>query len=144
MGTPTSEDLGDLDGVRLLLTALETAWSRGWQPADLVRLHARRADRLAGDLLRALVGRQLATYPAGTLDPRWRAQLRELGIRVASGWAVRETMLAAGPRLGEVLASLLDFLRWLPRIELLTPLPGSAADHDAASIPRRGRSCPGN
>lgn len=126
MRTPTGEELDDHECARHLLAAIDGAWSRGWQPADLVRLHARRADRAEGDLLRALVGSQLATYPKGTLDPRWHAQLRELGMSARGDASVRAAMLAVGPRLGAVLTSLLGFLRWLPRLEHLTPLPGTA------------------
>ncbi len=126
MRTPTCEDSDEHEFARHLLTAIEEVWTRGWQPADLVRLHARRTDRVEGDLLRALVGAQLATYPTGTLHPRWHAQLRELGMEVTSDGAVHAAMLAAGPRLGRVLTSLRGFLSWLPRLEHLTPVPGTA------------------
>jgi hypothetical protein len=134
MRTPTGEEFDEHEVARHLLTAIEEVWSRGWQPAELLRLHARRADRVAIDLLRAVVGSQLATYPTGTLDPRWQAQLRELGT-AASDQAVRAAMLAAGPRLGSVLRSLLGFLIRLPQLEHLTPLPGTATAGTDASHP---------
>jgi hypothetical protein len=128
----TDEQLDDLEVVQQLLRSVEEAWARGWQPADLLRLHARRADRLSADLLRGLVGSQLGSYPSDTIDRRWRAQLRELGIEpLATGAEVTLAAVRAGRSPGDrILATLLAFLRWLPRLELLTPLPGSAPVHD--------------
>ncbi|MDN3026309.1 DUF2786 domain-containing protein [Streptomyces sp. S.PB5] len=55
---------------------LATAWRRGWQPADVVRLVRRELDDVHVRLVAALVRAQAADDRAR--GPRWRAQLEEL------------------------------------------------------------------
>ena len=57
---------------------MATAWRRGWQPADVVRIVRRELDdvhvRLVSALIRAQAPRD--DRPRG---PRWKAQLDEIG-----------------------------------------------------------------
>ncbi|WP_374935396.1 DUF2786 domain-containing protein [Streptomyces resistomycificus] len=53
-----------------------TAWRRGWQPADVVRIVRRELDDVHARVLSALI-RSQASYD-GPRGPRWTAQLDEL------------------------------------------------------------------
>ncbi|MET9733538.1 DUF2786 domain-containing protein [Streptomyces sp. NPDC006458] len=55
---------------------VETAWRRGWQPADVVRMVRRELDDVHVGLLVALVRAQVPDD--GPRGPRWNAQLAEL------------------------------------------------------------------
>jgi hypothetical protein len=120
--------------VREAVAALVQA---GWQPAELHRVVARRGDpvqaHLVDDALAAYTGR------FRTADPRWLAQIDDLGARVwwsEDGAYLRE---AAGRRrtdrvtLLDAVLALAGTLRELPPIEMLLPPPGSAP----AAVPGR-------
>ncbi|MFJ5549302.1 DUF2786 domain-containing protein [Streptomyces sp. NPDC093225] len=120
---------------RLLLARgsafVRTAWERGWQPADVLRLVRRdleeRHERLALDLI-AAEGRR---YGAGQLSERWTAQLAELGG--AGAWWGSDPEYAAGLARREsadrftLATALLETLRLLvrlPSVEPVGPVPG--------------------
>ncbi|MEW2073669.1 DUF2786 domain-containing protein [Streptomyces sp. NPDC013433] len=92
-----------------------TAWRRGWQPADVVRIVRRELDdvhvRLVSALIRAQAPRD--DRPRG---PRWKAQLDELGADDAP----------RGDRFPYATA-VLELYRLLLRLPALEPLDETAA-----------------
>jgi len=124
-------------------------WPQGWQPADLARTATRELGAAARRCVTDLMVAQLRAYPASSIDEVWHDQLADLDAKV--WWAadadyVRE--LGAEHGLGraeaiDTLVRLLNLLAQLPRLEVLTALPGQAR---AAAAGRRvpgARSAPG-
>ncbi|MEU2119667.1 DUF2786 domain-containing protein [Streptomyces sp. NPDC016459] len=105
---------------------VRTLWTRGWQPADLVRI-ARRD--LADEHLRVLTGLiRSETERYGTLPRRWRAQLDELDAtpgRPTDRFSYATTVL-----------ELYRLLVRLPRLDAVGPVPGEALPPEAAGEPR--------
>ncbi|MFF5783440.1 DUF2786 domain-containing protein [Streptomyces sp. NPDC012693] len=106
---------------------VRTLWTRGWQPADLVRI-ARRD--LADEHLRVLIGLiRSETDRYGTLPRRWRAQLDELDAaapgRPADRFSYATTVL-----------ELYRLLVRLPRLDAVGPVPGEALPPAVAGEPR--------
>ncbi len=95
-----------------------TAWRRGWQPADVVRVVRRELDdahvRLVTALIRAQAPRD--DTPRG---PRWRAQLARLGEEGADP-------APRGDRFSHATA-VLELYRLLLRLPALEPLDGTPA-----------------
>lgn len=125
--------------LRLHLDVLANkCWPDGWQPADLVRVAARELGATARAAMIDLVAAQLHTYPPATIDEVWHDQVADLGARL--WWSedaeyVRELTEARKldrPQALDLLVRLLALLAGLPRLEVLTPLPGQAR-----SAPRR-------
>ncbi|MDF9813938.1 DUF2786 domain-containing protein [Streptomyces sp. SPB162] len=126
---------------------VRSCWTRGWQPADVVRIARRRLTdghaRLTADLITA----EARTAPAdlASKDPRWAAQLAEL--RAAGPWDGAGTLLAAHGRRERLdgfsaAVSVLELLRLLGRLPRITPVtaptaaPGPADRH---AVPLLGR-----
>ncbi|MGC5033753.1 DUF2786 domain-containing protein [Micromonospora sp. DT229] len=111
-------------------------WRGGWQPAELHRVVARRGQPRQADLVTDAVAGYLRQFPAGTVDPRWRAQAEFLGAQVWwSSDARYLDELAARWRLDRVavldlVLGLLVILSTLPPIEVLLPPPGSPVPGD--------------
>lgn len=106
---------------------VRTLWTRGWQPADLVRI-ARRD--LADEHLRVLIGLiRSETVRYGTLPRRWQAQLDELDAaapgRPADRFSYATTVL-----------ELYRLLVRLPRLDAVGPVPGEALPPAVAGEPR--------
>ncbi|MER5310011.1 DUF2786 domain-containing protein [Streptomyces sp. NPDC002773] len=105
---------------------VRTLWTRGWQPADLVRL-ARRD--LSDEHLRVLTGLiRSETERYGTLPRRWRTQLDELDAtpgRRADRFSYATTVL-----------ELYRLLVRLPRLDAVGPVPGEALPPAVAGEPR--------
>ncbi|MEU8363196.1 DUF2786 domain-containing protein [Nonomuraea sp. NPDC048882] len=110
--------------------AISGVWRNGWQPADVVRIAARRLsdrhERVAADL----IAWELRSYAQDTVDERWRDQLAGLAATVwwKGGYlAARQARDGAG-RLVTVsgVLELLRLLTGLPRLEMLGPPPGHA------------------
>ena len=95
------------------------AWSRGWQPADLVRFVRRELDASRAGLVSALITAETARY--GQLPPRWDAQLAELPAPAPRNRPDRFSYATA-------LLELFRLLVRLPAIEPVGPPPGTAAD----------------
>ncbi|MGW2716363.1 DUF2786 domain-containing protein [Streptomyces sp. NPDC001492] len=95
-----------------------TAWRRGWQPADVVRIVRRELDEVHVRLASALIRAQ--TPDDGPRGPRWTAQLDELGAEAA------ETAEATGtpPRTDRFshATTVLELYRLLLRLPALEPL----------------------
>ncbi|GAA3014550.1 DUF2786 domain-containing protein [Streptomyces fulvorobeus] len=95
------------------------AWSRGWQPADLVRIVRRERDESAVALVAALITAETVRYPH--LPPRWAGQLATLPAPAARNRPDRFSYASA-------LLGLYRLLLGLPVIEPAGPAPGTAAD----------------
>ncbi|WP_399886988.1 DUF2786 domain-containing protein [Streptomyces sp. BBFR51] len=102
-----------------------TAWRRGWQPADLVRIVRRELDDVHVALVAALIRAQAPHDRAR--GPRWAAQLD--GVRDADGTAPPRT-----DRFSHATA-VLELYRLLLRLPALEPLDAG----EAGQAPRRGR-----
>ncbi|MGA4840447.1 DUF2786 domain-containing protein [Streptomyces sp. G45] len=96
---------------------LRRAWSRGWQPADVVRLVRRDLDdphvRLAADLIRTETARYGDRLPA-----RWPAQL--VALDAYAPWRAPDRFAHA-----TAVLTLYRFLLRLPPIEPIGPAPGA-------------------
>ncbi|MFH9465756.1 DUF2786 domain-containing protein [Streptomyces clavifer] len=95
------------------------AWSRGWQPADVVRIVRRELDATGAALASALITAETARY--GRLPPRWADQLAALPAPEPRNRPDRFTYASA-------LLELYRLLLRLPVIEPVGPPPGTAAD----------------
>ncbi|GGZ85511.1 DUF2786 domain-containing protein [Streptomyces echinoruber] len=107
-----------------------TAWRRGWQPADVVRIVRRELDEVHVRLVAALI-REQAPYD-GPRGPRWSAQLAELPT-------------APPPRTDRFTraTAVLELYRLLLRLPPLEPLdPADAAPGGSAPAAGSGRARP--
>ena len=113
-----------------LADAVDSAWRKGWQPADLLRLARRDLPAASVEVLGDLLVADLARYAQATVTPSWLDQLA--AAEVGAWWPVDREPLSArvtrhGGDLVEVCLTALPvmiFLRGLVRLEALDPLPG--------------------
>lgn len=123
-------------------------WQGGWQPADLARVVGR--DLTAGHLRLAVdaIAAEGRRHAAATVDPRWAAQVHELG----AGWCgdPRGYLDAVGERDGldragtaRCVLELLRLLARLPELPPVGPAPGQrghrTADRPAEPAPTEPR-----
>ncbi|WP_166533016.1 DUF2786 domain-containing protein [Blastococcus xanthinilyticus] len=127
-----------------LLDALDGAWERGWQPADIAQAARRGATAGAVPLVIALIGAHARRTDAVVRAPEeWVAQLRELGTlspgdaAVVAGWHRAERRPPA--EAWRIVLRLAGVLGTAPRIEVLIPPPSRWA----AARPRSGGTPPG-
>ncbi len=107
-------------------------WESGWQPRDARELAKRRLASGAGDYLLDAIAAEARTYAPGTVDPRWRDQLDEVGASV--WWKPDQTHLRQWAarhhhdRRSAVSTAIvtLGFCLTVPRGRQILPLPGSA------------------
>jgi hypothetical protein len=116
-----------------LRATIVTLWRNGWQPVDVLRVVARRLKTPHQHLVRAGIAAELSGYAPTTVDPRWSAQLTEGDVAV---WWPRElTAVQACSRShpggwADFVARALELLHQLaclPPLQLLGPIPGTAA-----------------
>ncbi|MEU8730630.1 DUF2786 domain-containing protein [Streptomyces tendae] len=105
-----------------------TAWRRGWQPADLVRVVRRELDDVHVRLVAALIRAQAPHDRAR--GPRWAAQLDDLPDAEATAPPRTDRFSHA-----TAVLELYRLLLRLPGLEPLEPLEAGAA----GAAPRRGR-----
>ncbi|NYH55615.1 MULTISPECIES: DUF2786 domain-containing protein [Nocardiopsis] len=114
-----------------LLEAVASAWTRGWQPAETVRQAGRVLGPVAASVCADAVTADLARHSPAEVDPRWSAQVREMGV--SASWGGAEGYLAhVGAEHGllrfeavETALRLLAALRVLPPMRRLCPPPGA-------------------
>ena len=113
---------------RALRDALDEAWERGWQPADVA--HAARKDATAGSvpLVVALIGEHARRTDAVRRAPdAWVDQLRELGAPTSGDSAVVAAWSRTGRRspaeAWRIVLQLVGMLRTAARIDVLLPPP---------------------
>ena len=119
---------GSGGATRLLLSALATAWERGWQPADVVHAVRRRFAAGSARLAVALVAEDARVTDAESRAPDvWVDQLRELGALTSGDPAVVAAWHhAEGRPAGESWRAVLVLataLRYVARIDQLVPPP---------------------
>ncbi|MFV2196704.1 DUF2786 domain-containing protein [Nocardiopsis sp. LOL_012] len=112
---------------------VRTAWERGWQPAECVRMVVRELDRTAGALVADMVAAEHRRYPRSRIAPQWSRQLRELGIGPWWGDDADHPHLFAerhGLDRGATVflaVRVAAVLEGLPELRRLCPLPGEGA-----------------
>jgi hypothetical protein len=133
---------------RALLSALATAWERGWQPADVVHSVRRRFPARTARLVVALVAEDARITGAASRAPDvWVDQLRELGALTPGQPAVVGAWHRAEGRPAEeswrAVLLLAGALTRLARIDQLVPPPSrwgaEARRPTAASAPDDAR-----
>ncbi|WP_030554482.1 DUF2786 domain-containing protein [Streptomyces exfoliatus] len=105
---------------------LRTLWTRGWQPADVVRMARRDLSEEHIRVLTGLIRSETARY--GTLPRRWQAQLDALDAvptRSTDRFSYATTVL-----------ELYRLLVRLPRLDAVGPVPGETLPPAAAGEPR--------
>jgi len=116
---------------RMLNRLIDAAWTKGWQPADLLyQLRRGFGDRAAG-LMTDAIAAQMREYAAATVDPQWTRQLSALDAEV--WWTDDDTWLAtlaARANLSRVellthAAEVVSTLAVLPPLQHLGPPPGT-------------------
>ena len=129
-GLATRDPSVDAHGTatRSLLIALEEAWERGWQPADVVHLTRREVTTGAVTLVVALIGEHARRSDAAVRAPQaWVDQLTELNAlvpgdpAVVSAWHLAERRTPA--EAWRIVLQLAGVLRTVARIETLLPPP---------------------
>jgi hypothetical protein len=113
---------------RALLSALGTAWERGWQPADVVHAVRRRSPARSVRLVVALLAEDARVTDAASRAPAvWVDQLRELGALTAGDPAVVAVWHRAEGRPAEeswrAVLLLAGALTGLARLDQLVPPP---------------------
>jgi hypothetical protein len=125
---------------RILLAALDEAWERGWQPADVAHAARRQATASSVPLAVALIGEHARRTDAVRRSPdTWVDQLRELGALAPGDAAVVAAWSRTGRRspaeAWRIVLQLVGLLRTAARIEVLVPPPsrwGAACPRPAA------------
>jgi hypothetical protein len=115
-----------------LVGLIDTAWQRGWRPADLHGYVARHWDSLTTKVLADAMAANLARYARATVHDGWHDHLEQIS---ASVWwssrtdhlSARATRTAGGAPAVDAATGILEVaLSRLPEIERLDPLPGQA------------------
>jgi Protein of unknown function (DUF2786) len=115
-----------------LQSAVSRAWHQGWQPADLVRIASRKVGKRHVSLTRDAIAAQLQQYSPATIDPRWTSQLAD--CEALAWWRADQNHLQAWaevqttewPATVTCVLEVLDLIGGLPKLEKLTPIPGTA------------------
>lgn len=118
-----------------LMAAVTEAWHRHWQPADVPRALAHNCGTPHAQLGAEAVLRELRTYQPGSLPPRWDAQMDAIDpgtdsldlddTAEGSSWAAPvHHLLERRLRALAVAVETIAFLRGLPRLPKIGPLPG--------------------
>jgi hypothetical protein len=123
---PAVDEHGIATGV--LLTALDDAWERGWQPTDVVHVARREATTGSVPLVVALIGEHARRSDAASRAPdAWLEQLSELGALGPGDPAVVEAWYRSERWTPEeawrIVLQLAGVLRTALRIESLLPPP---------------------
>lgn len=132
---PRRADLGAVHDLaqRRIESDIATAWTRGWQPAEVAR-HARRTGSAAGArLVLVAIAADHAVRDPSTLDPRWAGQIHALdlpAVDLDDGWVRRWSAVEQLEPAEDVNAvlELAAMLAHLPRLDQLIPPPGAGAD----------------
>ncbi|MFB4270439.1 DUF2786 domain-containing protein [Nonomuraea sp. GTA35] len=116
--------------VEVVTRAISGLWRNGWQPADVVRIAARRLSDWHGRVAADLIAWEMRAYAPATVDERWRDQLAALEAAVwwKGGYLAARQARDGVSRLMTVSGGLelLGLLTGLPRLESLGPPPGTA------------------
>ncbi|HCT76125.1 MAG TPA: hypothetical protein DGT23_05915 [Micromonosporaceae bacterium] len=103
----------------VLESAITTAWTRGWQPADLAGYLRRKAGTQGERLVADLIATEMRRYAPTTVDPHWQSQLS-----AEVWWASEEEFLRRWPERQR--NQMFVLLSRLPTLPVLCALPGQA------------------
>ncbi|WP_116245764.1 DUF2786 domain-containing protein [Nocardiopsis sp. FIRDI 009] len=112
-----------------LTRGLAGVWARGWRPAETVRQVGRELGHVAAALCADAVAAEHRRHPPAAVDPRWSAQVRDLGA--APEWGEGYLAYAGGEHgllrfeVVELALRVLAALRVLPPVQTLGPPPGA-------------------
>jgi hypothetical protein len=116
--------------VDFLRVSVRAAWRQGWQPAELARQVTRELSAEHARVVADVMADETRGCAAGTVDPRWAAQVAVLNVAAptAAGYmdAWRRANLAGLRGAAANAVEALSALRRLPVLERLLPLPGTA------------------
>jgi Protein of unknown function (DUF2786) len=104
-----------------LRSSVTAAWRHGWQPAELVRHVGRQLAEAHEAMVADVIVDEMRAYPTAAVDDRWAAQVAALGTR----GRLEGEYLTARPLIA-VAVQLLHFFQYIPALERLCPLPGTA------------------
>ena len=122
---------------------MRSAWQRGWQPADVVRVVERRLAPPHARCCIDVIASDARRFSSASVDRRWADQLQQLQAEVwwepttthLGQWAAREGMAGVDAlRCGVELLSVVTFLPDLPR---LCDPPGEPGSTSSARSARR-------
>ncbi|MGH8909358.1 MAG: DUF2786 domain-containing protein [Egibacteraceae bacterium] len=129
---------------RCLAGEMPWIWSRGWQPADIVRLADRQLETGEVAVLRCAIASDAAGYEAlgARVAPAWMAQVRR--VEATRWWDPRRAYLLQldWPWADVVRGTIrvLGLLGWVPALPTLVPPPADwregMAVGDATEVPR--------
>lgn len=121
----------------MIAERLALVWDGGWQPADIHRIATRRSTKTVADFTVQVIRHDLSRFARDTVHPDWWAQVAELR---ADGRAASDP-LAAGRAAGLSWLGVIDaavrsihLLSVLPRIERITPTPGTWVGRGGAPV----------
>jgi hypothetical protein len=150
LASALAEHLPDIDANGLvtatLLDALDQAWERGWQPADVAHAARRQATAGSAPLVTALIGEHARRTDAARRAPdAWLDQLGDLGALAPGDPAVVAAWHRAGRRspaeAWRMVLQLVGLLLNAARIEVLVPPPsrwGAARPRSAGTTAGSG------
>jgi hypothetical protein len=124
---------------RHILRGIGAAWSRGWQPKELVRQVRRATDSSTAELSLTAIAVDHASRRATTLDGQWLSQLAQLELPTIApnnAWFAAWASAAERTRheqLRAVVALLQSLVRLAP-IPTLIPPPGAPSRPDAINL----------
>jgi hypothetical protein len=107
-----------------------SAWQRGWQPSELVRVIRRQTTARHAAVVVDAIAAQMREYAAATVDDRWKAQLADLDAVVdwpsddelLAWWSDREGL--PEQQIAAIAARTALYLHRLPQMPFTGPLPG--------------------
>ncbi len=133
--------------VDLMKFTVTQAWKSGWQPAELARHVGREAAAAHASMAADMIVAEMRPYAAATVDPRWAAQVDSLAVTAPGAddgeylGAWRAAVGATDPTAAIVSAiRVLNVLLDLRVLEVLLPIPGSAAARFAPAPPATAAS----
>jgi hypothetical protein len=124
--------------VEYLRLSVTSAWSRGWQPAELARHVGRELSAAHAAVVSDMITAETLGYAAATVDARWAAQaamIEAASPGKGAWWGSDAEYLTARYALGRdaefivTVATAIETLhlfQHLPALERLLPLPGTA------------------
>ncbi len=117
----------------VLLGELESAWKRGWQPAELVRAARRDYSARHARVVIDAIAAQMRGYPSATIESRWQAQLTALAAQVwwehddhyVTHWGEQQGVDRA--EVMSIMVEVIHLLATVPAVESVGPMPGTNA-----------------
>jgi hypothetical protein len=122
----------------LLVGVLGIIWDGGWQPVELHREVRRTGGAAQARLLVHVIGADHRAHAPDPLDPRWEAQLADLGVDRATvpGWVDhwRRTEGLDADAFAVELVGLLSVLARVPSLEVLVPPRGAVGTASIGAV----------